>query len=103
VLAISGAARGDFPLVVFGLLLSLPLVVWGSGLLANLMDRFPVVIWLGGGLLGWVAMQLVFEDPLVAGWLGSHADAGRQWVPWLAGAFVAILGWRFARTRAARR
>ena len=48
VLAISGVAQGNILLVACGLLLSLPLVVWGSGLLARWMDRFPLIIWLGG-------------------------------------------------------
>ena len=46
--AIAGAAKGDFKLVVFGLLLSIPLVVWGSGLLAHLMNKFRVIIRIAG-------------------------------------------------------
>ena len=65
VLAISAAAAGDMVLVTFGLLLSIPLVVWGSGILARLMHRFPLIIWIGGGVLGFVAGDLVLKDPLV--------------------------------------
>ena len=97
VMAISGAAQGDFVLVVFGLLLSLPLVVWGSGLLARLMNRIPLIIWLGGGVLGWVAMKMIFNDPLVVNWLGETvAQVLHQFAPWLLGTVIALLGWRFA-------
>jgi len=85
-------------LVVFGLLLSLPLVVWGSGLLARLMNRVPFIIWLGGGVLGWVAMKMIFNDPLVVNWLGETlAQVLHQFAPWLLGTVIALLGWRFAR------
>ena len=101
VMAISGVAQGDFVLVVFGLLLSLPLVVWGSGLLARLMNRLPLIIWLGGGVLGWVAMKMIFDDPLVVEWLGETlARVLHQFVPWLLGAVIALLGWWFARNLA---
>jgi YjbE family integral membrane protein len=97
VMAISGVARGDFLLVVFGLLFSLPLVVWGSGLLAGLMERFPLIVWLGGGVLGWVAVKMMFDDPLVVGWLGETlARALHQFAPWLLGGAIALLGWWFA-------
>jgi YjbE family integral membrane protein len=98
VMAISGAARGDFVLVIFGLLLSLPLVVWGSGLLARLMDRFPLIIWLGGGVLGWVAVKMMFDDPLVVQWLGEAlTHVLHQFAPWLLGVVIALVGWWFGR------
>jgi YjbE family integral membrane protein len=98
VAAISGVAHGDMLLVAFGLLISLPLVVWGSGLLAEWMDRFPVIIWLGGGVLGWVAVKMMFDDPLVLGWLGeARAHAFQQVTPYFFGVFIALVGWRFAR------
>jgi len=101
VMAISGAARGDMVLVFFGLLLSLPLVVWGSGLLARMMDRFPLIIWLGGGVLGWVAVKMIFDDPMVAGWLGEAlARVLHQFAPWLLGAVIVLFGWWFARNLA---
>jgi YjbE family integral membrane protein len=98
VVAIAGVAQGDILLVALGLLLSLPLVVWGSGLLAKWMDRFPVMIWLGGGVLGWVAAKMIFDDPLVLGWLGEARLRGfQQFTPCLFGTLIALLGWRFAR------
>src|SRR5262249_10968667 len=70
VLAIAAAARGDMLLVALGIATSIPIVVWGSGLLARLMNRFAWIIWLGGGILGYVAGEMMLEDHTVAAWLG---------------------------------
>jgi len=74
VIAIAGAAQnagGDhqMPLVVFGLLVSIPIIVWGSQLVIKLMDRFPLIITLGGMLLGWIAGAMAVSDPAVLGYL----------------------------------
>ena len=62
------SAGGDhkMPLVVFGLLVSIPIIVWGSQFVIKLMDRFPVVITLGGMLLGWIAGTMAVGDPAAA-------------------------------------
>ena len=84
VIAIAGAAEsagGDhtMPLVIFGLLVSIPIIVWGSQLVIKLMDRFPVVIVAGGMLLGWIAGTMAVTDPAVLDWmpLDSPAEAGK--------------------------
>ena len=71
VIAIAGAAQGageghQMPLVIFGLLVSIPIIVWGSQLVIKLMDRFPLIITLGGMLLGWIAGTMAVSDPSVA-------------------------------------
>ncbi len=97
VLAIAGAAQGDLVLVVFGLLLSLPLVVWGSGLLARLMVRFRPIIWVGAGVLGFVAAEMILKDEAVLDWLGANAGhALLRAAPWAAGALLTLLGWWLA-------
>ena len=68
VIAIAGAAEGaggdhKMPLVVFGLLVSIPIIVWGSQLVIKLMDRFPSIILIGGMLLGWIAGTMAVSDP----------------------------------------
>jgi YjbE family integral membrane protein len=63
ILAIAGASKGDFRLIVFGLALSIPLVVFSSNLLSRLMDRFPVLIYIGAGLLGKVGAEMILTDP----------------------------------------
>ncbi len=70
VIAIAGAAEGaggghQMPLVIFGLLVSVPIIVWGSQLVIRLMDRFPMIITLGGMLLGWIAGTMALSDPAV--------------------------------------
>ncbi len=101
VLAVAAAAHGDFLLVAFGIGLSIPIVIWGSGLLARLMNRWPVIIWVGGGVLGWVAAEMILKDPVVVGWLGSWV-AILHWVwPAVMAIFVTLLGWWSAtRTKA---
>jgi YjbE family integral membrane protein len=74
VIAIAGAAEGaggdhKMPLVIFGLLVSIPIIVWGSQLVIKLMDRFPLIITVGAMLLGWIAGTMAVTDPAVIGWL----------------------------------
>jgi YjbE family integral membrane protein len=80
VIAIAGAAEGaggdhKMPLVVFGLLVSIPIIVWGSQLVIRLMDRFPSIITIGGMLLGWIAGTMAVTDPAVLGWVPMQAAA----------------------------
>jgi len=100
VLGVAAAARGDMVLVVFGIALSLPLVVWGSGLLARLMARHEWIVWIGGGVLGFVAGEMMANDPLVEQWLDRAADAADQWLSIGLGAGVLALGWWLARATA---
>ena len=99
VLAIAGAAHGDLRLVVFGIALSLPLVVWGSGLLARLMNRYPWIIWLGGGILGYVAGEMMLKDDWIKGWLGDATHALHYPLPILLGIGLTALGWWFAQNQ----
>ena len=97
VLAVAGAAHGNLVLVVFGIALSLPLVVWGSGLLAKLMNRYPWIIWIGGGILGYVAGEMMLKDPWMKDWLGELSDVLHYVVPVLLGLVLTGLGWWFSR------
>jgi YjbE family integral membrane protein len=63
VIAVAGASHGNMLLVVFGILVSIPIVVWGSQLVLKLMDRYPIVITAGGGLLGWIGGGMIPSDP----------------------------------------
>lgn len=69
VLAVAGASQGNFFLLIFGLALSIPLVIFTSNLLAILMDRYPIIIYIGAAVLGRVAAEMIFTDPAVVGWL----------------------------------
>lgn len=89
VLAVAGAAHGSFLLVVLGLLISVPIMVWGSRLILRLMERYPVIIYIGAGVLVVTAVKMVMGEPLVKPWFEAHA-----WVQWLLYpvALAAILG-----------
>jgi YjbE family integral membrane protein len=68
-LAVGGASHGNLALLVFGLALSIPFIVFTSDLLSRLMDRFPVIVYAGAAVLGKVAAEMVLTDPWVRGWL----------------------------------
>jgi YjbE family integral membrane protein len=65
VLAVAGAAKGSFLLVVLGLLISIPIVVWGSTLILKWVDRFPVIVYFGAGVLAWTAAQMMLHEPML--------------------------------------
>jgi predicted tellurium resistance membrane protein TerC len=86
VIAIAGAAEsagGDhtMPLVIFGLVVSIPIIVWGSQLVIKLMDRFPMVITVGGMLLGWIAGTMAVTDPAVIGYMPLEAATAKDATP----------------------
>jgi YjbE family integral membrane protein len=109
VIAIAGAAEGaapdqQLPLVIFGLLVSIPIIVWGSQLVIKLMDRFPVIITAGGMLLGWIAGTMAVSDPALAGVLPTDVPASARYAAGAAGAlFVLACGKWVASRRAARK
>jgi YjbE family integral membrane protein len=101
VLAVAAAAHGDLVLVTFGIALSLPLVVWGSGILVRLMNRFGWIVWIGAGILGYVAGEMIVGDRALGRWL-ADAAALLAVLPILLGLGLTALGWWFA-TRHGRR
>ncbi|MEI7451297.1 MAG: TerC family protein [Desulfomonile sp.] len=68
ILALAGASKGSLFLLIFGLVLSIPLVVGGSTILARLMDRYPIIIYVGAAVLGKVSAEMIFTDPAVEAW-----------------------------------
>ena len=68
VLAVAGASQGNLFLLIFGLALSIPLVVFTSNLLSMLMDRYPIIIYIGAAVLGRVAAEMIFTDPAMVRW-----------------------------------
>jgi YjbE family integral membrane protein len=72
VLAVGGAAHGSMLLVVIGLAVSVPIVIWGSTLVLKWVERFPAILWLGAAVLGWTGAKMIASEPLVAGALGGH-------------------------------
>jgi len=100
VLAIAAAAHGDMMLVILGVAVSLPIVVGGSGILAVLMNRYSWIIWLGGGILGYVAADMILEDPVVVSQLGMLAQTLEYPLPLAVGGVLAVVGWWLARRQA---
>ena len=107
VVAIAGAARNaqtrhDWALVSFGLVLSVPIIVWGSAMVIRLITRFPVIVLLGALLLGWIAGGLAAGDPLLQPWLRRQPLAEHAHVlGGLLGLLLVWLGGRWMRARAA--
>ena len=104
VIAVAAAAKGNTLLLIIGLAISIPLVIFGSTLLLKLMERFPIIITLGAALLGWVAGEMVVTDPaikLLGRRPGRPSSTGP---PPAAGAIaVVVLGKWLARAAAAKR
>lgn len=111
VIAIAGAAQGaseghQMPLVIFGLLVSIPIIVWGSQLVIRLMDRFPLIITAGGMLLGWIAGTMAVSDPALvnpAQWTWVPKVPPTDTVKYLAGIGGALLVLAIGKWTAARR
>lgn len=99
VIAIAGAAQGaadhqELPLVIFGLLVSIPIIVGGSQMVIKLMDRFPIIITLGGMLLGWIAGTMAISDPALADpekWAQLPKIAQTDMVKYVAGVAGALM------------
>jgi len=87
VIAVAAAAKGSYLLLVLGLAISIPLVIFGATLLLRVMQRFPVIVTVGAGLLGWVAGEMATSDPAAKGWIEVHA----AWLHWSAAAGCAVL------------
>ena len=90
VIAVAAAAKGDMLLLILGLVISVPLIVFGSTLILKLMTRFPFIVTLGAGLLGWVAGDMALTDPAIQDylqdfqWLHSLGQLGPLQLPGLA-------------------
>lgn len=72
VLAVAGAAHGSFALVVIGLLVSVPIVVWGSTMILRAVERFPWIVHLGVAVLAWTAAKMIVGEPLLAPYFAAH-------------------------------
>jgi YjbE family integral membrane protein len=86
VIAVAAAAKGSMTLLVLGLAISIPLVVFGSQLMIKLMDRFPIIIWLGAGLIGWVGGETIVSDVALKAVVEANG-----WLHYLAPTLGAIL------------
>ena len=92
VLGVAAAAEGNIPLLIIGLGLSIPVVVFGANVLLRLMERFPVIITLGAVLIGYVGGEMAVTDPAIVGWVDLRFHALWVIVPIACGALVVLLG-----------
>lgn len=81
VLAIAGIAGEDYLLIILGLSFSVPIVIWGSTLLMKLMEKFPIIIWAGAGLLSWTAGDMINKGQLTRQYLSSYVGSFEWIVP----------------------
>jgi YjbE family integral membrane protein len=101
VLGVAAAAKGNLALLIIGLAISIPLIIYGSTLLLKLMNRYPIIITAGGGILGWVAGEMAVTDPVLAPWVQSHAHWLEEAMPAAGAITVVVVGkWLAARASA---
>ncbi|WP_043879691.1 TerC family protein [Azorhizobium caulinodans] len=104
VVAVAAIANGNFLLLVLGLAISIPLIVAGSSLVMAMLDRFPILVWAGAALLGWIAGEMLLSDAAVMDRLGGH-EVTEHWSLLAAAAgavFVVATAWIWGRVRSAR-
>jgi YjbE family integral membrane protein len=97
VIGVAGAAKGSVALLVFGLVVSIPLVVVGSQIIMKLIERFPWLVLAGGGLLGYIAGEIATQDTAVKAWIDAQAPALHWIVPIVGLVAVIAGGWWLAR------
>jgi len=103
VIAVAAAAKGNYFLLGLGLAVSIPVVIAGSSLFLAIIERFPVVVWGGGALLGWIAGGLLPEDPVVAQYFSEATAEMLDIVCGIAGAiFVVLMGLYLVKSRRLR-
>jgi YjbE family integral membrane protein len=101
VLGVAAAAKGSLFLLVFGLVVSIPLVIAGSQLIISLVQRYPALVVAGGGLLGFVAGEMFVEDTAVAPWLAGQAHVLHYAIPAACVVFVIVAARTLQRREAA--
>lgn len=100
VIALAAASKGHMLTFTIGLLASVPLVVAGAGAFMTMLTRYPWLIWVGGGMLGWVAGQVIASDPVVAGLFAHHYHYHIEAASGIAGALAMLAtGYHLRRQR----
>lgn len=96
VLGVVAAAEGHFGLVVAGMLVTVPIIVWGSTIFVKLIDKFPIILYVGGGILGWVSASMIQHDPMATPYIEPYS------LPFHIDCVVLVLGAAIIRNRLAK-
>jgi YjbE family integral membrane protein len=99
VLGVAAAAKGNLALLIIGLGVSIPLIIFGSTVILKLMDRFPVIVTVGAALLGYVAGEMLIGDPAVVHWIAARAGMLHEVVPVAGAIFVVVVGKMMGRAK----
>ena len=92
VLAVAGAAHGSFALVVFGLLVSVPIVVWGSTMILKWVEKYPWIVHVGVAVLAWTAAMMIVSEPMLQPWFAAHPEfTVALYVLVIGGVFASVL------------
>jgi len=86
VIAIAGASGGSFLLVIIGLLISIPIMIFGSTLVLKFIERYPIIVYIGSGILAWTAGKMIMDEPAV-----HNAIASMPYVKWIVAGVVVVL------------
>lgn len=92
VLAVAGAAHGNVYLVIFGLALSIPIIMWGSKWIAYILNHYPWLVYLGSGILGYTAGKLIVDDPMMNQWFFQGQELIQKGVPIVLAILVVLIG-----------
>ena len=90
VIAIAAAANGQFILIAIGLALSVPLIIYGSTLILHFLIRYPLLVMVGAGLVGWIAGEIWISDPAVTGWTHELIETYGHWLEYASAALGAV-------------
>ena len=102
-LGIAAAANGNFGLVIFGLLISVPIIIFGSSIVSRLLNKYPDAVFIGSFVLFAVAFQMMIKEPIMASWWGLLDSFTLSTLPWLAALVISAVQFNKARLHITKR
>ncbi|NRF91813.1 TerC family protein [Paenibacillus frigoriresistens] len=99
VLAIAAKGNGNNTVIILGIGLSIPIIIWGSTLVMDLLHRFPILVFMGAGILGYTAGEMFVKDEKMIDWLLHDYESLHVWIPIVAASLVIMIGLTFKWVR----